>query len=574
MADRVTLGNFFNSGGRRVVTGSNTGFDTETLINGLVEARRIPAVRLEDKIEANSKKTAAYNDLANLLNAFEDSANFLRNPPGVNNQSENIFEYRTTSLSTNSGVSADNYLEASIEPGASLSSYDITIGSLATYNIKTTNTFALAGLNTAVVGATDPFQAGTINIGASGTAVTLANGDTLQNVIDKINAVSTTTKVQATAIQVSSGNYRLQLKTTETGANLNYATPSLAVFATGFAVDISATNASVTIDGTTISSQSNTVDDAIDGISLTLKQQTPMGTTVSMEVEADVELVKDAILNFVDSFNNLKLFNARQTEIGEDGLPLETSVLNNSSALRNIVSSIVNEVSALVDGLTSPNALADIGITLTDYEGDEENPFTRNTLVVDEEKLRNALNSDFDSVRKIFEFDYTSNNSEVQVFKRTNALDVNSFSLNINLGTSTYEATYGATTVTLTGTAISGGGLLLEGPEGSALEGLQLLYSGSVDTTATIDLTQGIGDRTFNLLNDFINPVEGTIAVELESLVDSETRMEAEILRIDNFIAVYRQQLLEKFSALESALGRINSILASLDANAAARNNA
>ena len=308
MVSRVTLGNFFNSGGRSVVSGSNTGFDTETLVKGLVDAKRIPATRLEAKIEANVLKTSAYGELSTLLDTFKDTANFLRNPPGVSNSSENIFEYRSSTLSTNTSVSASNYLEAEIEPGASLSTYNITVGALATYNIKTTNTFALASLNTAVVGAADPIRSGTINIGASGTAVVLSDGDTLQQVIDKINLVSSTTKVQASAIQVSSGNYRLQLKSTETGAAVNYATPSAMNFPMGFAIEQNAVDASVTIDGTTITSATNTISSAIDGITLTLKQITPGGTIVDLEVAADTEVVKNGILNFVDAYNNLKLF--------------------------------------------------------------------------------------------------------------------------------------------------------------------------------------------------------------------------------------------------------------------------
>jgi flagellar hook-associated protein 2 len=297
-----------------------------------------------------------------------------------------------------------------------------------------------------------------------------------------------------------------------------------------------------------------------------------------LEVEADTEIAKTAILNFVDAYNNLKYFNSKQTEIGDDGLALETAVLKNSQALRSTLSSVVNEMSSLVSGLSSPNTLAAIGITFTDFEGDEEIPYTRNTLVVDEDVLDSKLASNFSAVRKIFEFDFNSTNSDVQIFSRNNSLDVSTFSLDINRTAGTYEATYldngVITTVSLTGTAISGGGLLLKGNTGTKLDGLQMIYSNTADIVSVINLSQGISDRIYNTLENVTNLTTGSMTIERQSTFDEDKRSNTEITRLDELIEKYRQQLLEKFSTLESALGRINSILNSLDANTNARNNA
>lgn len=575
MVSRITLGNAFDSGGRTVVGGSNTGFDTKALVEGLASAKRLPAVQLEKKLETDAKKQTAFKELTDTLTRFKDASNFLRNPPGVQNFSDNVFAYRTPTLSTNTGVDAANYVSATVEPGSSLNNYSIQVGALATNNIKTTNTFALAGLNTVVVGAVLPFNSGTLTIGTGGSPIVLSDGETLQQVVDHINAVKDINKVQATAIQVSTGNYRLQLKSTETGAAMNYATPGAGLFPGGFAITQDAVNSSVTIDNTTITGSSNSIT-AIDGLTLTLKQPTPVATSVTLAVDPDTELAKSAILNFVNAYNDLKLFNARQSAVDESGLPLDTAVLKSSSSLRNTVTSIVNEMAALVSGLTSPNSLADLGITFTDFQGDDTTPFTRNTMLVDEDTLDSILSSDFDSVRKIFEFDFSSSDTQVQIFSRTNALDVSALSLDINTGTSTYQATYlqngVITSSTLTGAAIPGGGLLLSGQSGTALDGLQLIYSGTTNTTSVINITQGLGDRIYNTIDSVLDITNGSIAIEKQSITDAGTRMKAEIVRIDEIVARYRQQLLDKFSTLESALGSINSILASLEANSNARN--
>lgn len=578
MVSQVQFGNIFNSGGRQVLGGSNTGYDTEALVKGLSDAKRLPAVKLEKTIEKNAKREEAYTELQQILNNFRDASNFLRNPPGVSNEGENIFEYRSGSLSSNTSTDAANYLSVTVEPGASLSNYAITVDQLATYDIQTTNTFALLDADTDAVTAGGPFIAGNWVFGPNNNTVTLVAGDTLQEVANKFNAISDTSGVEATIIMVSAGNYRMQFKTTSTGADMDHTLPP-GMYNTGLAVNQDADDSAITIDGTQIFRSTNNISDVIEGITFNLAGETPPATELTLDVQPDTEVVKNGILNFVDSYNELRLFVSRQTELGDNGKPKDTAVLSNSATLRSTMSSISAEISRIVDGLTTePNRLADIGITLSDFPGDDETPFTRNTLVVDEDILDAALAADFDEVRKIFEFDFTSSDSDLQVFKRTNALDVTDFTLNINTGANTFQATYnngsGPVTVNLTGSAIPGGGYLLQGNQGTVFEGLQLIYSGSGSSTATVSLSQGISDRIYNALDEALDEDSGAITVELTSIDEANTRLQSEIDRIDEVVERYRQQLLQKFADLESAIGSINNILASLDAQANAQANA
>ncbi len=577
MVSQINFGNTFSSGGRTVVGGSNSGYDTEGLVKGLSDAKRLPAVKLEKKIELNGKKSEAFAELKTILDGFKDAANFLRNPPGVGNEGDNIFQYRSSTLSSSTSVAASNYLSTTIEPGTSLSNHTITVNSLATYSLQTTNTFALATTSTVAVGGAGPFNNGTWAIGPSGTPVTLVLGDTLEQAVNKINAVSETSGVEASILQVSTGNYRVQFKSTTTGAVTNYTLP-VGMLNTGLAINQTATDSSLTIDGTTVTRATNSISDVVDGITFKLSQVTPPATSLSLDIQPDSTIVKNGILNFVDSYNALRLFTARQTEVGSSGKPKDTAILSSSASLRNIMSTVGSEVAKVVEGLTtSPNRLSELGITFNDFPGDEETPFTRNTLVVDEDILDSKLASNFDAVRKIFEFDFNSTDNEIQVFRRTNALNVSNFSLNADVVGGIYSATYnsgtGPVTVSLSGSVIPGGGFLLKGQSGTPFEGLELIYSGTVNTTATINLSQGIGDRLYNSLDDVLDEDTGSISIDIKSLEDSDTRAQEEIDRIDQIVERYRQQLLEKFSALESALGSINSILASLEANSNAQQN-
>ncbi len=579
MVTQIQLGNFFSSGGRTVLTGGSSGLDVETLVNDLVSAKRLPAVALQDKIDLNAKKSTSITEMQTLLNSFRDASNFLRNPPGVQNAADDVFRYRSASIGSNTAVAGSTYLSATVAPGTSTGAYKVTVDALATQNIQTTNTFALATAATSAVDGGGPLNSGTLLLGASSTAVTLNAGDTLEQVAAKVNAVKAQSGVEATIIKVSDGNYRLSFKTIETGAATNYDIAALnpTIFNTGFSVQQNAVDAQITLDGTTITRSSNSISDIITGVTFNLQQTTPLATELELQIDPDTDLVKQGIINFVDSYNAFRLFVSRQSEIGTDGQPTEDSVLAGNSAMLQSMTRISNEMQSIVSGLTSgdPTRLADIGISFSDYPGDEETPFTRNIMTVNESKLDSAIQSDFDAVRRVFEFDMTSDDPKLTVFTRSKSLGTTDFTLNIDYTGQIFQATYtdssGTHTIDLDKRNISGGGVVLTGQSGTVLEGLSLIYAGTTDATVTVHATQGVADRVYNTLNVLLDEDTGIVPNALATLTDTSTRYQEEIDRIDEQMETYRQSLLNKFASLESAIASANTILQSLDAQSQAR---
>lgn len=584
MVTQITLGNMFTSNGKTVLTGGSSGLDVESMVKNLADAKRLPATALEDKIASNSKKSTAYTEMQSLLTDFRDAAANLRNPPGVRNASDNIFEYRSSTVTSSTGVTGSNYLSVTTEPGTTTGEYTVTVNKLATQSIKTTAAFSLADSDTTAAvgsGATSPFHAGDLILGSSGTRITLSNGDTLGQVVSKINAASGTSKIQATAIKVADGSYQISFKSTETGAAMDYdiSTPNASVLNVGIAYNKVPVDASISIDGTTITRSSNSIDDAIDGMTFNLAAETPVGTSLTLDVQADTDLTKQGIMNFVDAYNAMRLFVSRQSELDTDGKPKDTAVLANDNTMQLTMSRINAEMAQTISGLTAgdPARLSDIGITYDDFAGDDTNPFTRNILVVDEDKLTSALDSDFDAVRKVFEFDYTTDNSDLQIFSRTNGLSVTNATISINQTTGVYQATYtqnGSTvTVDLDKESLSSSSIILKGKSGTALEGLNMIYSNTANATIHLNMTQGVGDRVFNALDNLLDDTTGAVAVAQQKLTDDETRYQKEIDKIDANIEKYRQTLLDKFAALEKAVSLANSLLQSIDANTNASNN-
>lgn len=570
----ISLGNMFSQGGKTVVSGGSTNLDTDALINSLVEAKRLPAVRLETNIETNTAKMDALNELGSILEKFRDAANFLRNPPGVGNTSDNIFNYTSAMVSANTGGGA-GYLSVTAATGTDTSSYSLTVDQLATKQTRVTNTFAAADMQAAVVGGSGPFSAGPLTIGPSGITVELAEGDSLGDVIAKVNAVKGDSGVEASAVKVSEGNYRLIFKSTATGTGQNFdfnaANPDFFASGLGFSSEVDAVDAMVTIDGTQVTRQSNSISDLVDGLTFNLTQVTPSGTELTVGVQADTELARNAILNFVDAYNEFRVFASKQTETNDDGARMEGAVIGSNNSLRTLINAVGTEISAAVRGLSDTNSLDALGLELTDFAGDDETPFTRNILQVDEGKLDAALAADFDAVRKVFEFSYTADNPDFMVYSRSNALNATEVSFNIDQTNGVYEAVVDGTTYTLTATALSTGGVSLAGAQGTPLEGLNVIYAGTDDTTVTMTATQGVADRLYNVLNDALNDEGGIVAQEIASLDERNTRLQQDIERIDSMVENFRMTLLERFSALEAAISSVNSILQLLDAQAEAR---
>lgn len=570
----INLGSIFDSGGKTVVSGGSSGLDTQTLIESLVEAKRLPAVRLESTIETNTLKMDALGEMRSILETFRDAASFLRNPPGVGNQSDNVFAYRSASVTANTG-SGSSYLSTTVAAGTDPSSYTLTVDQLATRQTRVTNSFAAADLDAQAVGGGGPFNAGTLVLGPDAVEVTLVDGDTLGDVLAKINAVKAESGVEASAIKVTDGQYRITMKAVNTGTDQNwdFTAANPAILNGGFFSETDAVDAQVTIDGTQVTRQSNTISDLVDGITFQLAQTTPPGTELTVAVAADTELARTAIVNFVDAYNEFRVFASRQTETTDDGGRVESAVLGTNTALRSLVNAVGTEIASVVQGLADTNSLAALGIKLSDYPGDEETPFTRNILQIDDAALDSALESDFDAVRQVFEFNYTADDPDFVIFSRDNGLNATSASFNIDQTNGIYEATVDGEVITLTATPLSSGGVSLVAPEDSALGGMMVLYTAAGDATVNVNMTQGVADRMFNALEDSLNDEDGIVAQELDSLDTRNERLQEDIDRIDSMIETYRISLLERFSALEAAIASVNNILQLLDAQSEARAN-
>lgn len=451
MVSSVTLGNYFSTGGRTVFGGTGgSGLDTQSIITALVNAKSIPATQAQDKIKANATQASALSEFQTLLSRLKDAANFLRNPPGINSQADNIFKFTKATVTSNTSVSGNTYITVSTSPGAQPQNYTIDeISSLARSAKQVTAAFAVASADTAVVktspaAATPPnageFKAGTFTF--KGVSITLNDGDTLNNIATKFNSVSETTGVTANIIKVDSSHYQLSFVATDSGTAYDFD------FNSGDLVDAddvfgevpvtnvqSASDAVFTIDGVEITRSSNSISDAISGVTFTLFATTPAATELSVDIKQDESLIKDGVVNFVNVYNEFRAFVAKQTEVDDNGSFTAGAILASNATFRQIVNDVSTQVTGIASRMVSAGTgatLAKSAITFTDLPKTADSPLVRNVLAVDEGTLTSIISTDPDEVRRAFSFDLISDSPYLQVYSRTNALAVSEFVLNAN----------------------------------------------------------------------------------------------------------------------------------------------
>lgn len=159
------------------------------------------------------------------------------------------------------------------------------------------------------------------------------------------------------------------------------------------------TNAILTINGTEITSASNTVTSDVSGITgltLTLNDKTTSSSTV--KITQDTDKITEAVAKFVDAYNSA--ITDMDTITGTDGNLYGESILN---SLKNKIRQLVT---ASVSGSGVYKTLASIGITTGAVSTDTSS--TTRKLVIDSDKLKEAITTNADAVKTLLVGDGTN----------------------------------------------------------------------------------------------------------------------------------------------------------------------
>ena len=151
-----------------------------------------------------------------------------------------------------------------------------------------------------------------------------------------------------------------------------------------------AVDADVYIDGQRVLSSTNTVSNAIDGVTLVLNKA-ETGTVNQLSIEADTQSVLSNIELFVSNYNSFISFSNSLSAFDADSG--QVGILLGDATLRTLTNAVRVNMSNSVSGLSGDIAnLVDLGIT-TGASG---------ALEIDSAKLQDALDNNMADVTALF----------------------------------------------------------------------------------------------------------------------------------------------------------------------------
>ncbi|MES1263492.1 MAG: flagellar filament capping protein FliD [Peristeroidobacter soli] len=329
-------------------TGIGSGLEIDTLVSKLVTAERSAGqTRIDTKKGKLTEQFSAMGQLMGGMSAFQASLNSL--------VSSSSFNSRKVSVSDEAAFTAK------ATSAAAAGSYDVQVEQLAKASqlgSDAFNTVAAAAVGTGTL---------TIGVGDASFSIQVADGgNSLSNIRDAINRAPTNKGVQASLLTDVDGTH-LVLTSTKTGEDY-----ALTVTATGgnggleqfetMDVRNEAQDAILFVSGYEIHSSSNSVSNAIEGVTLTLKAPTEEDTSVQLNVDRDDAAIQDAAKKFVDAYNSLA---STIKSLGKYDASTDTGgPLLGDAMLRNIDSQVRKLISAPVAGVNGNyTILASLGIT-------------------------------------------------------------------------------------------------------------------------------------------------------------------------------------------------------------------
>ena len=365
--------------------GIGSGIDVNSIVDQLVTIERQPIVRLQQQESRIDAKLSAFGRLKGALSTLQDAARALTDVK--------TWQAAVASSADSAAVSA------SASGAAAPGSYAVQVDQLAKRQVAASapvdaaSTIFAAGTLAIERGTTGSFG---VSPGAGAITVSVSSGDTLSTVRDRINAAGA--GVTASLVNDSTGT-RLVLRSSDTGASNAFrvtattsgppapgqtsldmlgADPSGAG-ATGMSVKQPAQDALFTVDGLELSSASNRVTDAVDGITLELRREGP--DPVEVQVASDTDTLKAAVKKLVDAYGAVNALVAENTRYDPDTKSAGTLQGDfNVNAIQSRLRAVLQQsVAGVASGGFS--RLSDVGITLQ----------RNGSLAIDESRLVAAL---------------------------------------------------------------------------------------------------------------------------------------------------------------------------------------
>jgi flagellar hook-associated protein 2 len=307
------------------------GIDFNSIVDAIMQQESLPLTNMQNAQKATEDRDTALSDLGVQIGKVQTAVKTLA---------------KATSFTDVKAVSSDTtVLSATKGSDALAGHYDVDITELAKAQVTTSTNGYSATSNLAADGGSISF---TID-GETTQAITITEETTLAELKDRINDQES--GVVASIVNNGSA-YKLVITSRATGEDnafvINNSLTNSDTTAPGFGANTQdARNAEITVNGLEIESASNSIANAIPGLTLNLVKR----GSASVDVSANYDDVKDAVKSVVTEYNKLR--------------GLKKGALANDSVMRQVLTDIRSTLTGRNSNSGRYHYLSEVGIEMT-----------------------------------------------------------------------------------------------------------------------------------------------------------------------------------------------------------------
>lgn len=561
------------------IPGLGSGIDVESMVNNLLSTKMEKYTKYKKEQIQNTYKEDVFKDLRVSIEKLQKTTKKLANP-------NELLSKKATSSSSAVGVT-------STKENAVNGIYTIDVNQMATASSVALKPITSITDTKQVINATGASQDFTYTVNGVDKTIQVADGATIDDLVNSINKASNNLGVRASLIK-DGNEYVFRMQSTDTGT-ANAISISNSTTLTGFedtaAWDIQAgQDAQYKVDGypsgagNWITSSSNTLTDAIDGVTINL--QGPGSATITVDASSDKmmekieEFVTDLndVLGMINDINKPKDPNKKPTLGSEeekkpslgDGYKIgdHTSLFYNNDYVSRIRRNLEKIVTSRLPGFSLYDAtaktgdiyssLGNLGITFDSKSTND----TYGKLVLDKEKLQKAIDDDPLAVANLIGAENIgSTTSKDDSFYFSNSIknvtkpgeyevsyEVDAGGNVINATIGGVPASFNAKTNTLT---VTDGD-----PKGAAL--LLNDFTPGKTVTGTLNIRQGAATSITNSISDMFL-TNGDLTKLSEGITKEINATNKTIEAEEKRLTEYRDRLMSRFTAMDLRISQMNS---------------
>ncbi|MBE9396372.1 flagellar filament capping protein FliD [Pontibacterium sp. N1Y112] len=494
--------------GSNVISSLNagSGIDTKSLVEGLVKAEKGPKEQLltsrQTKLET---QISGYGTFKSILSEFKTAIKPLSDA--------DTFKARAVSFPDTDIISPSK-----LDADAQVGSFQVEVlgvaqsQSLASAAIDDADAALGAGSLTFQFGSwaayiednNNPFA---VNADKESLTIELDADDSLNDLVQKIN--DSDTGLQAAIVQ-DEGKYKFLL-TAPSGEN-----NAVSIAATGALSQFSfdgtdthmkqqqvAADASLKVNGLSVSRESNEIEDVIQGLTFSVNKASA-GEKINFSISEDKSTGEKAVRDFVEAYNTLYETMKNLTgnkKADEDDENKTLGSLSSDGTAKGMVSQLREMLTGSVAGSDSSfDALTYLGVR-TQQDG---------KLEIIEDDFKAAIKDNFDKIGELFAPNYSATNSNISV----------------TAGSYVEKAVAGTYVVEVTAEPAKGY------VYGTQLDANFSLNTASDDYSFTINVN-GTESNSISLPANKAYASKDAMAAELQSLINGDSKLKATGIAVD-----------------------------------------